>query len=161
MASKISSYISPLGVWRVVKSKVKKEKQKMSEPKVKSNAPWILGIIGLFLTIAHTACAVLCTAAISAGDETFGGASHEAAQETFNKGMSVASVGIAIMALCFILSFFGKSKASRFTGLLLVVGGLVAAGFSIAHFSAAGIAAGIIYFCAGISSICNRNKVKA
>lgn len=133
----------------------------MSEQKVKSNAPWILGIIGVFLTIAHTACAVLCTAAISAGDQALGGASQEAAQDTFNKGMNVASIGIGIMVLCFILSFFGKSKASTFTGLLLILGGLAAAGVSIAHFSAAGIAAGIVYFCAGISSICNRNKIKA
>jgi len=133
----------------------------MSEQKTKSNAPWILGIVGLILTAVHTACAVICSAAISAGDEAFGGASKEAAQDTFNKGMDVAAIGIGIMAVCFILSFFGKSKASGLTGLLLILGGIAAAGVSIAHFSAGGIAAGIIYMCAGISSVCNRKKIKA
>jgi len=133
----------------------------MAEAKVKSNAPWILGIVGLILTAVHTYCAILCTAAISAGDEAFGGASKEAAQDTFNRGMDVAAIGIGIMAVCFILSFFGKSKASGLTGLLLILGGIAAAGVSIAHFSAGGIAAGIIYMCAGISSVCNRKKIKA
>ena len=57
----------------------------MSEQKTKSNAPWILGIVGLILTVVHTACAVICSAAISAGDEAFGGAVKEAAQDTFNQ----------------------------------------------------------------------------
>ena len=129
--------------------------------KTKSNAPWILGIVGIFLTAVHTACAVICTAAISSGDEVFGGASKEAAQDTFNKGMDVAAIGIVIMVVCFILSFFGKSKVSVLTGLLLIIGGIAAAGISIAHFSAGGIAAGIVYMCAGISSICNAKKIKA
>lgn len=137
------------------------KEEKMSEQKTKSNAPWILGIVGLILTAVHTACAVICSAAISAGDEVFAGASKTAAQDTFNTGMNVAAVGIGIMAVCFVLSFFGKSKASGFTGFLLVIGGIAAAGVSIAHFSAGGIAAGIVYMCAGISSICNRNKIKA
>ena len=133
----------------------------MSEQKTKSNAPWILGLVGLILTIVHTACAVIFSAAISAGDEVFNGASEAAAQETFNKGMIIASIGIGIMAVCFILSFFGKSKTSGLTGFLLIIGGIAAAGVSIAHFSVGGIAAGIIYMCAGISSICNREKIKA
>ena len=133
----------------------------MSEQKTKSNAPWILGIVGLILTVVHTACAVICSAAISAGDEAFGGASKEAAQDTFNQGMNVASIGIGIMAVCFILSFFGKSKASGLTGMLLIIGGIAAAGVSIAHLSVGGIVAGIVYMCAGISSICNRKKIKA
>ena len=70
----------------------------MSEQKTKSNAPWILGIVGLILTVVHTACAVICSAAIASGDEVFGGASKEAAQETMNKGMDVAMIGIGIMA---------------------------------------------------------------
>ena len=38
----------------------------MSQQKEKSNAPWILGIIGLFLTILHFACAFLCSAGLAA-----------------------------------------------------------------------------------------------
>ena len=133
----------------------------MSEQKTESHAPWILGIVGLILTAVHTACAVICTGFIAAGDQVFTGASEEAVQDTMDKGMGIAGVGIGIMAVCFVLSFFGKSKVSGFTGFLLIVGGLAAAGVSIAHFSAGGIAAGIIYMCAGISSICNRKKIKA
>ena len=77
-----------------------------------------------------------------------------------DNGMFVANLGAGLMVLCFILSFFGKSKASGFTGLLLIVGGIAAAGVSVAHFSAGGIAAGIVYMCAGISSICNSKKIK-
>ena len=132
----------------------------MSEPKVKSNAPWILGIVGIFLTIVHWACAGVCSAAVASGDEVFGGADKASAQQTMDNGMFVANLGAGLMVLCFILSFFGKSKKSGLTGLLLIVGGMAAAGISIAHISVGGIAAGVVYMCAGISSICNRNKIK-
>ena len=132
----------------------------MSEQKTKSNAPWILGIVGIFLTIVHYACAVVCSSAVASGDVVFGGADKASAQQTMDNGMFVANLGAGLMVLCFILSFFGKSKASGFTGLLLIVGGIAAAGVSVAHFSAGGIAAGIVYMCAGISSICNSKKIK-
>ena len=143
--------------------KGKKENKKMSEQniKTKSNAPWILGIVGIFLTILHYACAVVCSAAVASGDEVFGGADKASAQQTMDNGMFVANIGAGLMILCFILSFFGKSGKSKLTGLLLIVGGIASACISIAHFSAAGIAAGIVYLCAGISSICNCKKVKA
>ena len=156
------SGVSPLGPRRIFKPKGKsKRKDKMSEQKTKSNAPWILGIVGLVLTVVHTACAIICSAAISAGDTVFNDASDAEAQATFDNGMNVAAIGVGIMAICFVLSFFGKSKASGLTGFFLVIGGIAAAGISVAHFSAGGIAAGIVYMCSGISSICNRKKIKA
>ena len=127
--------------------------------KVKSNAPWILGIIGIFLTIAHYACAIACSAGLAGLGGVAGDA--EGGTQAANNSLMFGTVAAGIMFVCFILSFFGKSKASGFTGFLLILGGLTAVGMSVPHFSAAGIAAGIIYFCAGISSICNRNKVKA
>lgn len=131
----------------------------MSEQKTKSNAPWILGIIGIFLTILHYACAIAC----SAGLAGLGGAAGDAegGARAADSSLMFGTVAAGIMFVCFILSFFGKSKASTFTGLLLIVGGITSIGMSIPHFSAAGAAAGIIYMCAGISSICNRKKIKA
>ena len=129
--------------------------------KPKSNAPWILGIVGIFLTILHYACAVVCTATIAAGDEVFNNADKATSQQTMDNGMAVANFGAGLMALCFILSFFGKSKSSKVTGIVMVLAGIISAGLSIAHFSFAGIAAGIVYMCSGISSICNSKKVAA
>jgi len=134
----------------------------MAEAKVKSNAPWILGIIGIFLTITHYACAIACSVAVGAasgiGSEGFDNAQADA---TLANGMFVANLAAGIMFICFILSFFGKSKASKLTGIILILAGIASAGLSIAHLSVAGIAAGIIYMCAGISSCCNAKKIKA
>ena len=130
----------------------------MSEQKTKSNAPWILGIVGIFLTILHYACAIACSAGLAGLggiDVGIGGA------KAADNSLMCGTVAAGIMFVCFILSFFGKSKASTFTGLLLIVGGITSVCMSIPHFSVAGVAAGIVYMCAGISSICNRKKVKA
>lgn len=184
----------------------------MSEQKVKSNAPWILGIVGIFLTILHYACAVLCSAAVGDATEfsekikstpanvalaagevatTVGGVAarasgHDGAasdmddltktmenkrrantrsaedkgKETFNVALKIANTSALIMLGCFILSFFGKSGISGITGFLLIIGGIAGAILSVVHLSIAGIAAGIVYLCSGISSICNRKKIK-
>jgi len=130
--------------------------------KTKSNAPWILGIVGIFLSITHYACASACSvvagAASGIGSEGFDNAQADA---TLADGMFVANLAAGIMFLCFILSFFGKSKVSTLTGILLILAGIGSAGLSIAHLSPAGIAAGIVYMCAGISSCCNAKKIKA
>ena len=78
--------------------------------KVKSNAPWILGIIGVFLTILHAACAILCTAAagFAAGldDIARGGSGDKAAEDAVTSFGAVAVVGIILMLACFVLTFF-------------------------------------------------------
>ena len=169
----------------------------MSEPKVKSNAPWILGIIGVFLTVLHFACAVLCSAAagfavegsknfestagevgIALGDAALGGksldglakqearlkkekaANAEEGRKLRDQGIQIAKISALIMLGCFILSFFGKSGISGITGFLLIIGGMAGGILSLVHLSIAGIAAGIVYLCSGISSICNRKKIK-
>lgn len=166
--------------------------------KVKSNAPWILGIIGVFLTVLHFACAVLCSAAagfvveegknseatagevgVALGDALLGGKSIDGlakqeerlkkekaknaaeGREVAEKGIKIATYSALIMLGCFILSFFGKSGISGITGFLLIIGGIAGGILSIVHLSIAGIAAGIVYMCSGISSICNRKKIKA
>lgn len=130
--------------------------------KPKSNAPWILGIIGVFLTILHYACAIVCAAATGAAKTGFSdrytGEELMEANAAVEQSMSVANFSILVFGICFILSFFGKGKHSKLTGMILIVGGIVGSICSIAHFSFAGIAAGIVYMCAGISSICNSKK---
>ena len=140
-------------------------KKAMSEPKLKSNAPWILGIVGVFLTILHYACAVVCAATVGAAKTGFSdrytGSELMEANAAMEESMSIANFTAIVFILCFILTFFGKGKHSKLTGWLLVIGGMVGGFSSIAHFSAAGIAAGIVYMCSGISSICNSKKALA
>lgn len=131
----------------------------MSEQKTKSNAPWILGIVGLFLTILHYACAVVCAAALSA---------HEAVAKDAAAGDRMADAGVfyanfvaGIMLLCFLLSFFGKGKHSKFVGVLIVLGGITAGAMSCVNLSIPGLAAGFVYLFAGISSILNSKKIAA
>ena len=79
----------------------------MSEQKTKSNAPWILGIIGIFLTILHYACAIAC----SAGLAGLGGAAGDAegGAKAADSSLMFGTVAAGIMFVCFILSFFRKS----------------------------------------------------
>lgn len=190
----------------------------MNQVKTKSNAPWILGILGLFPTILHLCCAVLCAAAAVVGTEgakldssimrakadavsSMANAADKLAGLAESKGVDGAKSGVknhsdaarksadedrkmaaefdqaadtsrdvviytaygtcAILLICFILSFFGKSGISLFTGLFLIIGGLTAAGLSVVYLSIGGLIAGFIYACSGISSICNAKRPKA
>ena len=133
--------------------------------KAKSNAPWILGIVGVFLTILHAACAYLCTAAagIAAGvdDIMKGGSGDKAAQDAMTSFGAVAVVGIILMLACFVLTFFGKSKCSKVTGLILILCSVIIAILSCVHLSVPGIAAAFVYLPAGIVSIGNAKKPAA
>lgn len=129
----------------------------MSQQKEKSNAPWILGIIGLFLTILHFACAFLCSAGLAVTKVATEG--EAAGDKMMEAGMGVTYLVIGIMVLCFILSFFGKSKLSRATGVLMILGGIVAGALSCVYLSIPGLAAGFVYLFGGISSINNYRRV--
>ena len=129
----------------------------MSQQKEKSNAPWILGIIGLFLTILHFACAFLCSAGLAVTKVATEG--EAAGDKMMEAGMGVTYLVIGIMVLCFILSFFGKSKLSRATGVLMILGGIVAGALSCVYLSIPGLAAGFVYLFGGISSINNYKRV--
>lgn len=131
----------------------------MSEQKTKSNAPWILGIIGLFMTIMHYACAIVCAATLGV---------HEAVAKDAAAGDHMADAGVfyanfvsGIMLLCFLLSFFGKGNHSKIVGILIVLGGITAGAMSCVNLSIPGLAAGFIYLFAGISSISNSKKAAA
>lgn len=129
----------------------------MSEQKKKSNAPWILGIIGLFLTILHFACAFLCSAGLAVTEVV--SKDEQAGDKMMEAGMGVTYLVIGIMALCFVLSFFGKSKSSCITGTLMILGGIVAGAMSCLFFSVPGLAAGFVYLFGGISSINNYKRI--
>lgn len=187
----------------------------MSKVKTKSNAPWILGILGVFPTILHLCCAILCAAATVVGTEAvkmdssitrakadavsgFANVADKAAEWAESQGIEGAKADVrghtdsarksaendrkeaaefdqaadtsrdiviytayatcAILLTCFILSFFGKTGISLVTGLLLILGGLAAAGLSVMYLSIGGLIAGFIYTCSGISSVCNAKR---
>lgn len=126
----------------------------MSEQRVKSNAPWILGIVGFGLSIPQVICSILCaSAAASVAAEGGATASDAAAAGVWFMMPVICTVA------CFVLSFFGKSKVSTITGVILVVLGIIDAYACVVNWSVLGIAAAICFACAGISSICNAKKV--
>jgi len=129
-----------------------KGKTKMSEQKTKSNAPWILGVVGFCLSIPQIFCSILCAAA---------DASHPTGTDADGALAAYAMLPVITTFVCFILSFFGKSKASTATGVLMILCALADIAFCCMNISALGIAAGVCFFCAGISSICNTKKLKA
>jgi len=129
----------------------------MSEMRKKSNAPWILGLVGFGLSLPQVICSILCAAAA-------GGAISEA--KTQEAADAAGTVGIVFMLpvictfTCFILSFLGKSKISTVTGVLLILLGLLDVYACVVNISGFGIAAAVCFFCSGISSICNTKKEK-
>lgn len=136
----------------------------MSEQRQKSNAPWILGLVGFGLSIPQVICSILCAGAaagIAGSSAEAGGA--DAAEQVAAAGSAgvVFMLPVVCTFLCFILSFFGKSKISTVTGVFLILLGLLDVYASVTNLSALGIAAAVCFFCAGISSICNAKKVKA
>lgn len=128
----------------------------MSEQKTKSNAPWILGLVGFALSMPQVICSILCAGA-AASVAAEGGAGAENAA---NAG-AVFMLPVICTFVCFILSFLGKSKISVVTGVLLILLGLLDVYACVVNISGLGIAAGICFFCSGISSICNAKKIKA
>lgn len=129
----------------------------MSEQKTKSNAPWILGIVGFGLSIPQVVCSILCATAAAQVAQESSQVSEKAASDAATLGFIFLLPAICT-AVCFILSFFGKSKFSAITGVLLILLGLVDAYACYVNWSVLGIAAAICFACAGISSVCNAKK---
>ena len=132
----------------------------MSEQKTKSNAPWILGIVGFGLSIPQIICSILCAGAAAgvAGAANEAG-SAEAASAATSAGITFL-LPVFITVACFILSFFGKSKVSTATGVLLIILGLAEIYLCVVNWSLFGIAGAICFACAGISSVCNTKKAQ-
>lgn len=117
----------------------------MSEEKKKSNAPWILGVTGFVISIPSVLCALLCSAAAA-------GASGS------------TSVGILpllptfVSLICFILSFYGKSKHSKATGVIMLLLSAILVVLGIVFFSIWSLGAAGCYFAASFCSILNANR---
>lgn len=135
----------------------------MSQQKKKSNAPWILGIIGFILSLPIIICGIVCASA-----------SAQVAAEGGDEAGTAAAIGMifvlpAVAAIAsFILSFFGKSKYSLVTGILLVVLGLLQLYLYavklnvhavVAKMMAVNIIAAVLFTFSGISSMLNAKKV--
>lgn len=137
----------------------------VTEVKGKSNAPWILGLVGFGLSIPQVICSILCTGISMAASDMASEMARTSDASKMADGVA-ASGGFIFMLpvfctfICFILSFFGKTSKSMTTGVLLIILGLADIGACIVNFSFLGIAAGICFFCSGISSVCNAKKVK-
>ena len=135
----------------------------------KSNAPWILGIIAFAASIPNILCATVCAAAI-------GGLSEIAKEDAVKKGDTAAQAAAAgtsdamagilaalviISLVCFVLSFFGKSKISVITGILMILGALfiVINSFVGPGNILWGSVAGICYLIGGCYSIINQKRI--
>ena len=135
----------------------------------KSNAPWILGLIAFMASIPNVLCATVCAAAVTGLSEAAkeeaarqGDTATQAAAAGTGETMAGLLAALVIVSLiCFILSFFGKSKISVVTGLLMIFGAL----FIVLN-SVAGpgnilwsFVAGICYLIGGIFSIINKKRI--
>ena len=138
------------------------EKQQNQQPvvqvltvKPKSNAPWILGIIAVCTSLPNVLCAAMCAGVVAAAT----GATSEADAERAAGRIAVLMV---VSAACFILSFFGKSKISVITGILMLAGGLyiVATAFLGYGNWIWGLVSGVLYAIGGGISISNRKRSK-
>jgi hypothetical protein len=203
--------------------------------KMKSNAPWVLGLIAFLLAIPNLMCQMMCKEAVSeldkatadvrqvvdATDKMFNSAkkAQEDASSTVNairdgnisnvvksgkntvkstedlaksEGEFLGAIADKVdpkkessaksqkqtaedamkdfesfingsFALCFgmfILSFFGKSKLSAITGILILAGAFVLFGWSMRWVQVLCCIEGILFIFSGIFSITNRKKVK-
>ena len=135
----------------------------------KSNAPWILGIIAFIASIPNILCATVC-AAVGAGMSQAAqeeaarngdAAAHAAATNSGEAFAGMLLVFVIISLLCFILSFFGKSKISVITGILLILGAIfiLVNGFVGLGNMLLGSIVGICYLIGGIFSIINKKRI--
>ena len=135
----------------------------------KSNAPWILGIIAFVASIPNILCATVCAAAIAGLSETAkeeaaqsgDAATHAAASGTSEAMAGILAALVIISLICFVLSFFGKSKISVITGILMILGALfiVINSFVGPGNILWGSVAGICYLIAGCYSIINKKRI--
>ena len=123
----------------------------MSEQKTKSNAPWILGIVGLALAVPNSLCTLLCSA-------TMQEIGSEADKAHFNEGN--VTVGVMLTLALFLLSFFGKTKISLVTGLMMLAGSLYMIFLNITQLQILGLSEGVVFLFAAIFSVTNFKKVK-
>ena len=136
---------------------------------IESNAPWTFGVIAFVLSIPNIICATLCAAVATAGaaiDASMDPFATTASAEAQTEAAATAAAGLlwtVILAsiLCFVFSFFGKSKKSHITGILSVAGGAYIFIMALIGLGSWlwGTAAGILYIIGGIYSIRNKKRI--
>ena len=141
----------------------------VNNQKHKSNAPWILGLVAFATSIPNILCATICAAAVSGLSESAkedaireGDTAAQTAATSTTETMAGLLVALVIVSLiCFILSFFGKSKISVATGVLLILGSFF---IMIDSFVGPGnilwgCVSGICYLIGGCYSISNKKRI--
>ncbi len=127
---------------------------------VKSNAPWILGIVGFVASIPNILCATICAAAVAtySEDSYYPGQTLSSTSQTM--GWLLLLIIVASIA-CFVLSFFGKSKQSVITGIVMIAGSvfILINGFVGLGSFIWGSVAGVCYLIGGIFSILNSKRI--
>jgi predicted membrane protein len=111
----------------------------------KSNAPIILGVIGFILYIPGMFCLGACSAVVNAATEGASG----------NLGMPI----VIAWLLCFVLSFFGKAKCSKATGIVMILASILLVLFALITLNLLfGLSSAICYLIAGIMSCLNASR---
>lgn len=129
----------------------------------KSNAPWILGIIAFCMSIPNFLCATVCAAvaneAINQNKIENGIVPNSEQADDRVMGLLVAILLVSIFA--FILSFFGKSRISVITGILLILMALFIIVNAWVGFGSMlwGTITGLLYLLSGVFSIVNKKRI--
>ena len=125
--------------------------EQVTTVKTKSNAPWIMGIVGVALAVPNFLCSLLC----SQFAKDF---MSEADKQHFSENN--VAIGVALTFGMFVLSFFGKSKISLYTGLIMLVGALYLIYLNITQLQILGLAEGVVFLFSAIFSMTNAKKAK-
>lgn len=128
-----------------------------SNIRTKTNAPWIMGIVGFACSIPHALCFLVCTAAVTTVEFMATEGDTAAAQSTADTGAGMFYLGLLVALICFIALFFGKKEGP----LPVIAGGIVIAGSvyllicSVMSFSLFGLASAVCYSIGGVFCIIN------
>ena len=127
--------------------------------KKKSNAPWILGVIGFILSIPNAICTLFC-GAVAAVAEAQNGEAAAGGFANFIAGNFWLIVLASIVS--FIMLFFGKKsgKAPVVCGWIAIACAAYICLCSVVVFSLFGLAAAICFLIGGICSLKN-SKISA
>ena len=134
-------------------------KAEIVSAKHKTNATWILGIVGFVCSIPHALCFLVCAAAAGTAEAMAGDA--KGADETLAAGAALFHLGLLAALVCFIALFFGKKDGK----LPVIAGGITIAGSafllicSFISFSLFGIASAVCYLIGGIFCIINSKRI--
>ncbi|MBE6381175.1 MAG: hypothetical protein E7047_09640 [Lentisphaerae bacterium] len=128
--------------------------------KTKTNAPWILGIVGFACSIPHALCFLICAAAVSTAEFMATDGDTAAAQSTADAGAAMFYLGLLVSLVCFIALFFGKKDGQLpvIAGVITILGAAFLLICSVMSFSLFGLASAVCYAIGGIFCIVNSKR---